>query len=399
MGQMTKTALVVQNFPKLSETFVCRQAEFLEATVVCEGFSPSLYDELGLKLSCYPLHKRNELFRFLKRAASKTGFYFDYWDRGQQREVASFLEREKIDLVLAQFGPNGIKIAPVCETLNIPLVIHFHGYDLSRLPRLRSYSAALRQALDVAQSAIVVNEQMRQRLRRLGVAERKIHFIPYGVDTERHHPETRATNGVCTFLAVGRLVDKKAPLLTIKAFERCARQTGNVRLQMIGDGPLFETIEAYVSASDQQAHVDLLGARPHSEVEAALKSADVFVQHSVRALTGDEEGWPNSIAEAAATGLPTIATRHGGIPTQVVDGQTGYLVEEGDYEAMGDRMVRLACDAELRQQMGQEARKHIEANGDLQASLRRLEEVLRTARNWESKPAIHPLKPLLRNTS
>ena len=397
---MTKIAFVVQNFPKLSETFICRQAESLEAIVLCDHFDAPLYAELGLTVSHYALSKRNEFFHFLKRAASKAGFYFDYWDRRQRREVASFLEKEGVDVVLAQYGPNGIKVAPVCEALDIPLVIHFHGYDLSRLLRLRWYSAALRRALRTAKFAVVVNHRMKQRLVALGFPGQRVRVIPCGVDVENYAVGDRSRRSTCTFLAVGRLVEKKAPLLTVKAFERCTRECAGARLNVIGDGPLRDEVEEYVRGSDQRERISLLGALSHSEVKGALASADVFVQHSVTARDGDEEGWPVSIAEAAASGLPVVATRHSGIPTQVLNGETGYLVEEGDYGTMGEKMAMLARNAELRQQMGREARKHIEANGDLQVSLRRLEEVLRAARNQEErKPAVHLSKPLLGSKS
>ena len=371
-----KVAVVVQAFPKLSETFIQRQIAFLDASVICERFDEPLYRQLGLKRTCHVIGERSFASRWLKKAAFKLGFYFDHWDGRQRREVAKLLARERFDVVLAEFGPNGIKAAPVCAASDVPVVVHFHGYDLSWLLRHRFYVGLLRKALQSASGAVVVNERMRERLQRLGVDEPKVHLIPYGVDVEQHRPEANAGNGVCTFLAVGRLVDKKAPLLTVKAFERCARQAEDVRLRIIGDGPLFEDVKTYVSASDQRARIELLGARPHSEVEAALKNANVFVQHSVKAPTGDEEGWPNSVAEAAATGLPIVATRHGGIPTQVVDGQTGYLVEEGDYEAMGDKMICLARDASLRRRLGRSGRRHIQENGDLRQSLNRLRQVL-----------------------
>jgi glycosyltransferase involved in cell wall biosynthesis len=72
---------------------------------------------------------------------------------------------------------------------------------------------------------------------------------------------------------------------------------------------------------------------------------------------GDREGTPNSVMEAAAAGLPVIATRHGGITDVVVEGMTGFLVDEGDYEAMAERMCELLEDPEKCRKMGTSARE------------------------------------------
>src|SRR5690606_2027114 len=68
--------------------------------------------------------------------------------------------------------------------------------------------------------------------------------------------------------------------------------------------------------------------------------------------TGDEEGLPVAILEAMASGLPVVSTRHAGIPEAVIEGTTGYLVDEGDTAGMAAHVVRLARDAELRRRMG-----------------------------------------------
>ena len=372
-----KVAIIVQNFPKLSETFVQRQVAFLDASVICECFDEKLYRQLGFRHAYHVIGERSFAPRWLKKVAFKLGFYFDRWDQRQRREVAKLLERERFDVVLAEFGPNGIKMAPICEAADIPLVIHFHGYDLSELLRLQLYPQALNKALRTASYAVVVNDLMRKRLMALGFPDQKIKLIPCGVDLRDYTSKEISEGHPCTFLAVGRMAAKKAPLLTIKAFERCAKEVSGVRLMMIGDGPLFDEVKAYVLASAWRDQIDLLGSRPHSEVEDALKNSDVFLQHSVTASTGDEEGWPVSIAEAAASGLPVVSTRHSGIPMQVISGKTGFLVEEGDYEAMGDKMICLARDASLRQRLGRSARLHIQENGDLRESLNRLRQVLR----------------------
>ncbi|HET7694542.1 MAG TPA: glycosyltransferase [Vicinamibacterales bacterium] len=107
-----------------------------------------------------------------------------------------------------------------------------------------------------------------------------------------------------------------------------------------------------------------------------LGDADLFLQHSVTALDGDEEGLPVSILEAMAEGVPVVSTHHAGIPEAVQDGETGFLVPPGDCQAMADRTVRLLFDEDLRRTMGVAAQKRVEASFSIAGELRELRLVL-----------------------
>jgi colanic acid/amylovoran biosynthesis glycosyltransferase len=97
-----------------------------------------------------------------------------------------------------------------------------------------------------------------------------------------------------------------------------------------------------------------------------------YVQHSQTTANGWVEGWGVSMAEASGAGLPVIATRHGGIVDHQIDGVTGYLVEEGDWQAMARRMKELAESPKLRAELGANGRAHIHKVGNLDIQLRKL---------------------------
>jgi len=86
-----------------------------------------------------------------------------------------------------------------------------------------------------------------------------------------------------------------------------------------------------------------------------------------------------AILEAGASGLPVVATRHAGIEESVVEGETGFLVDERDIESMAEHMTRLATDAELARRMGAAARRHIVANYPMERHIDRLWDTLRSA--------------------
>jgi colanic acid/amylovoran biosynthesis glycosyltransferase len=124
------------------------------------------------------------------------------------------------------------------------------------------------------------------------------------------------------------------------------------RLVMVGEGPLLGEAQQLVHALALSDVVSLLGVQSHQDVAQLLRGARAFVQHSLVAPDGDSEGSPVSVMEAQLSGLPVVATRHGGIPEVVVEEATGFLVEEGDSSGMAQAMGRLARDPALAGRLG-----------------------------------------------
>jgi glycosyltransferase involved in cell wall biosynthesis len=131
---------------------------------------------------------------------------------------------------------------------------------------------------------------------------------------------------------------------------------------MIGEGPLLEDCKMLVKELKIDDAVLFLGGQKHSVIEQEMQQARCFVQHSVVSPTGDCEGTPVAILEACATGLPVVSTRHAGIPDVVIEGETGFLVNENDELSMAEHMLQLAQDPSLAGRMGNAARTHIRKN-------------------------------------
>src|SRR3984893_13716667 len=106
--------------------------------------------------------------------------------------------------------------------------------------------------------------------------------------------------------------------------------------------------------------VTFLGGQPPEGVRQELRRSRCFVQHSVESSMGDSEGTPVSILEAGATGLPVVSTRHAGIPDVVIEGETGFLVDERDVDAMAQHMTRIVEEPGLARELGLAARRRIQ---------------------------------------
>lgn len=292
-----------------------------------------------------------------------------------RRAFVRFLRGRGIGIVLAEYGPTGAAVAPACEAAGVPLVVHFHGYDAYRTSTLEENRSGYRRAYATAAAIVVVSRDMERQLVTLGAPPSKLRRIIYGVDPTHFQGSDPAAAPV-RFVAVGRFVEKKAPQLTLEAFARVAASRPDARLVLIGDGPLRLRCVGLARTLGIADKVDFPGVLPPAAVAAVLRSARCFVQHSVRAADGDCEGTPVALIEAAASGLPAVATRHGGIPDVVEHGRQGLLVGEGDVGAMAAAMLRVAREPDLAAALGAAARRRVLQELTLERSIGTLADVL-----------------------
>lgn len=285
-----------------------------------------------------------------------------------QSQLRRFLRRHPVSCVLAEYGPQGVIIMKVCTELDLPLIVHFHGYDAYRISVLDSLGQDYLQMFEEAAAIVAVSRHMENQLLGLGAPREKLHYNVCGVDPNLFRG-AEPGGSPPLFLFVGRFVDKKAPHLTLLAFQSVVRAVPEARLVMIGDGYLRNCCEQLARAYGCYDSVEFLDPCSHQEVAVAMRGVRAYVQHSLRAKDGDSEGTPVSILEAGASGLPVISTRHAGIPDVVVHGQTGLLVEEGDVEGMAKSMLKLAQFPELASQMGKAARERIRSHFSMESSI------------------------------
>ena len=266
-------------------------------------------------------------------------------------EAKRFLRRNGVQVVLGEHLDMPFEWLGVAAELGIRFFGHAHGYDVStrlRDPEWRARYLRYNEAAGV----ITVSRASRQRLIALGIEAAKIHVVPCGVHVPADAPR-RPRRGTVRCLAVGRMVGKKAPICLVDSFRRAQEARPDLHLDVIGTGSLLPAVQQYIRAFHLESAVTLHGAQPHDVVLRMMRDADVLLQHSMTSPTnGDEEGLPVAILEGMAHGLPVVSTRHAGIPEAVDEGATGYLVEEGDTAAMGERIAQLADDPDRRGSMG-----------------------------------------------
>ena len=175
-----------------------------------------------------------------------------------------------------------------------------------------------------------------------------IDIIPNGIELERFAnaaPAGRSALGLpqeaVVLMYIGRLGPEKNLTTLLDAFAQAARQTPRVALALVGGGPLDAALRRHARSLNLADRIRLLGAFPNEHIPSILGAADAFVTASIT------ESHPMTLVEALASGRPALGFKVPGIQETIVDGENGLLAHP-DPAALGERMSRLASDAELR---------------------------------------------------
>jgi glycosyltransferase involved in cell wall biosynthesis len=284
-------------------------------------------------------------------------------------------------LIHAHFGTDAVYALPLARRLGVPLITTFHGFDatlstasLLLSPAWANYPLFRHQLAQQGDLFLCVSSFIRERVLAMGFPEARtrVHYI--GEDYRAIQPrspqeETR------TILHVARLVEMKGTKYLIRGFAELSRRWQDVQLVIIGDGPMRASLQALTRSLGLEERVQFLGARPHGEVLAWMRRALMLVLPSILTRSGRTEGLGMVLLEAAATGVPVVGSRIGGIPEVVVDGQTGFLVPDRDPDALASRMLCLLEEPTRRRRMGEDARAHVERYFDVHAQTKVLEEL------------------------
>jgi glycosyltransferase involved in cell wall biosynthesis len=351
-----------------SETFIQAHRELLDGQVLYyhTGAIPKYLEENPLQI---PFSKLYRLLGFVRRQVGLS--HIPIIEYSLERS----LKKEKPDVIFAEFGVCGAVCTSIAKRLGIPLITHFHGYDASEYDVLNKYEKAYKEMFDYASAIIVVSHVMKKKLQSLGAPEDKLVLTHYGAHAS--FKTLQLDFSPKRFLAVGRMVDKKAPHLLILAFHKCLQHHPDARLVYVGTGPLLRIVQDLVIHLEMEKNVELRGLAGRDVIQAEMQGVRCFVQHSRTAENGDMEGTPVAIIESQSAGLPVISTFHAGIPDVVAHEKTGYLVEEGDVDGMAAYMTLLLNDPDRAQEMGAAGKSRIEAHFTMDHHIQALNEAVK----------------------
>ncbi|MFK7848119.1 MAG: glycosyltransferase [Rhodothermales bacterium] len=286
--------------------------------------------------------------------------------RYAQRSAVQIMQRyerhlAEIDVAFVDYGTSGALLYPLLEEKKIPMVMRVHAYDVTSAFANVSYRNAFLRACNFANCVLTVSDHIKRLLILAGVESSKIRLVRLGIGSRNVSvmPWDEKMKGPPSILHLGRLTPKKHPLALIHAFSIVKNNIEDAHLTIIGEGPLLNESKKRVAKLGLEEAVRFKGALAQKEAFGLMRRHWVFAQHSVTSMNGDQEGFPVSPAEAALHELPVVSTSHSGITENVIEGETGFLVQEHNYEEMAERMIHLLKHPEIAERMGKAGRQRI----------------------------------------
>jgi len=295
--------------------------------------------------------------------------------RGEYGALAGILDRRSSDLMHIYFGHTGVHLRPFIQRWPKPVTVSFHGMDVQPRADKPGYLDNLKGLLQELPLVMARSESLKERLMDLGCPEERIRINRTGIPMEsfpfldRQPPE----DGAWHLVQACRLIEKKGLDLTLRAFADFRKEYPKARITIAGEGPLQADLEQQAKELNLGDSVSFAGFLGVEELSALYQSAHFFIHPSRLTEDQNQEGIPNSMLEAMATGLPVIATLHGGIPEAVKNGKTGILSPENEWEPLRDALMDLTRDTKRWQTMSQAAADDVRENFAHQKQIEKLE--------------------------
>jgi glycosyltransferase involved in cell wall biosynthesis len=297
-------------------------------------------------------------------------------------KIYRLIRRGKPHIVHTHTATAGLLGRLAARLAGVPVILHtFHGHVLRGYfgPIQSKVLVCMERSLARLSDRIVtVSEGQRRELAEYGIAPlEKISVVPLGFELEdllaceSHRGELRRELGMADdnklVGIVARLVPIKNHRLFLQAAKAVAETMPQARFLVVGDGELREELEAYAHDLGLDGKAIFTGWR--RDLPRLYADLDVV------ALTSINEGTPVSLIEGMAAAVPVVATAVGGVPDVVVDGETGYLVQEEDVQGMAEAIIELLKNPEKARKMGSAGREAVYPRFTAQTLLANIKEL------------------------
>ena len=247
----------------------------------------------------------------------------------------SALEADRRPAIIhAHYATTGYLVGAVTKA---PLVVSTYGFDVSTLARRAAWRRAFVGLAERAAAILVEGPHMASVVESLGFPADRVRIVRIGANLQDiTYSAPIASANPPRLLACGRLIEKKGHELAIQAFALLRNDLGpEATLEIIGGGPRSDALSKLIRGLGVEDRVQLTGPLSRTAYLDRMRSATLFLAPSVTAANGDSEGGaPTTILDAQAAGTIVVASTHADIPFLIKDGETGFLVAEGDVEAL-----------------------------------------------------------------
>jgi colanic acid/amylovoran biosynthesis glycosyltransferase len=292
------------------------------------------------------------------------------------------LQQHQALLLHSHFSPTGMSNWKLARSLQLPHLTTFYGVDIWAHCRRPGWQERFRQFAAHSDLFLVEGGAMRNKVISLGAAEDRTEIFRLGLDLSKipFTPRRPVAGDKIRILMCGRAYEKKGHIDGLRAFAQLAPRYPQLHLDMIIGGSSAKAekcaaaLRQFIASSQLGPRITWSEMLPYDQYLQRLSEAHIFLQPSVMAADGDAEGgFPVTLIELSAAGVPIVATRHCDIPEAVLHERTGLLAEEHDVPALSAHLERLIQQPELWLDYGQAGREHVEKNYNIRTQIDWLE--------------------------
>ena len=295
--------------------------------------------------------------------------------RGETAVLLRVLGEVEASVLHIYFGHIAVHLLPLIKAWAKPSVVSFHGADVMVDLEKPAYRAAAVEMLQAVRLVLVRSDSLRAALIALGCPDAKIRIQRTGIPLgdipfrERRPPQ----DGRWQLLQAGRLIEKKGIATSLRAFAEFTKRFPGATFTIAGEGPLRAELEMLSQELGIADRVSFTGFVSQRELRELFDRSHIFLHPSETGADGNQEGVPNAMLEAMASGLPVLATTHGGIPEAIEHGVSGVLVAEADDAALARELLRVTGDGELLARLGKAGAAAVAAKFEQATQVRLLE--------------------------
>lgn len=292
-------------------------------------------------------------------------------------------KEKKIDVVIAHFGPSGIDIMDICEELNLPLVVIFHGYDISKLLSQKNYILGLKSLSKYPRLKVRAVANLYHPILSEYFKKEIIDIIPNGVEVNPVNRKLKFDEKVIITQACN-LVEKKGVEYSIKSLllflERRPDKLENVEFLICGDGPLKQQLKKIIP-NKYTTIIKFLGHLSGNEFQSIKNRTDIFIHPSITDSRGETETIPTAILEFMSEKKIVLSTIHGGIPQAIIHGFNGLLHEEKDILSLSISIEKVLDNIMEYQELAENARKSIIENFEFNKQYQQFNKLIKKSIN------------------
>ena len=293
------------------------------------------------------------------------------------RALVAVLRKTDARLLHIYFGQIAVHLLPLIRAWKKPSIVSFHGADVTVDMNKPAYRGATREMLESVNLVLVRSESLRRAVIDLGCDPKKIEVQHTGIPLEEFPFRERSfpQDGAWRLVQAGRLIEKKGLPITLRAFAVFLDRYPNATMTIAGEGPLLGELQKLARELNIEGRVSFTGFISQEQLREIYYRSHIFLHPSQIGHDGNQEGIPNSMLEAMASGLPVFATQHGGIPEAIENGASGVLVPEHDYETLARTLLSAAKDPTFLSRIARNGADVVRQNFDLRMQAQRLDDI------------------------